>query len=167
MLILIKTFLDIALLRKGPDALPAVWLVVYVAAGLWLVGIAAMAAVVPDLSLGDMTTDVAGWALSIALFAIVIAATGFSARLPQALGAIAGTGSVILFAQVVAAAVLIPLQGPAGAGAALELLLLWSIFVKGRIVATAINVHVLIGVAISIIVYILRFLASYSLASTG
>ena len=91
-----------------------------IAAGLWLVGIAAMAAVVPDLSLGDMATDVAGWALSIALFAIVIVAAGFSVRLPQALGAIAGTGSVILFAQVVAAAVLIPLQGPTGAGAALE-----------------------------------------------
>lgn len=167
MFILIRTFLDIALLHKGADALPPSWLVLCVAAGLWLVGIAVMAAVVPGLAFGDLATEIAGWALSIALFGVVIAAAGFPARLAQALGAVAGSGSIVLFAQVVAAVVLIPLAGTAAAGAALEVLLLWSIFVKGRIVAAAINVHTLIGVAISIIVYVLRLFASYSLASTG
>ena len=53
------------------------------------------------------------------------------------------------------------------AGLGLELLLIWAIFVKGRIIALTINVHPLVGVAISVIVYILRFFASYALAPTG
>ncbi len=167
MLTLLRTFFDITILRKGPEALPPAWLVFYLAAGLWLLGIAAMAAVVPGLTLRDMLTDVGGWAISIALFAIVIAGTGFSRRLPQGLAAIVGSGAIVLFAQVVVVGILLPLQGNAIAGLGLELLLIWAIFVKGRIVAATINVHPLVGVAISVIVYILRFLASYALAPTG
>ena len=167
MLTLLKTFFDIAILRKGADALPAAWLVFYLAVGLWLLGIAAMAAVVPGLSLRDMATDVGGWALSMVLFAVVIAGTGFSRRLPQGLAAIAGSGAIVLFAQVIVVGILLPLGANAVAGLGLELLLIWSIFVKGRIVAATINVHPLVGVAISVIVYILRFFASYALAPTG
>ncbi len=167
MLTLLKTFLDITLLRKGPEALPPAWLVFYMAAGLWLFGIAAMAAVVPGLTIGDMLTDVGGWAISILLFAIVIAGTGFGRRLPQGLSAIVGSGAIVLYAQVIIVGTLLPLQGNAIAGLGLELLLIWSIFVKGRIVAATINVHPLVGVAISVIVYVLRFLASYALAPAG
>ena len=167
LLTLIKTLFEIALLRKGPEALPPAWLVVYVTIALWLAGIVAMAAVVPNLSLAGALPDVAGWALSICLFALVISTAGFSNRLPQGLGALVGTGAVILFGQVLAAAFLLPLQGPGVAGLAMELLLLWSIFVKGRIISATINVHTLLGMAISIIVYVLRFFAAYALVSTS
>lgn len=167
LLILLKTLFDIAVLRKGPDALPPAWLVFYLAAGLWLLGIAAMAAVVPGLTLRNMATDVGGWAASIVLFAILIAGTGFGRRLPQGLAAIVGSGAIVLFAQVILVGILLPLGANAVAGLGLELLLIWSIFVKARIVAATINVHLLVGVAISVIVYILRFLASYALAPAG
>ena len=167
MLTLLKTLFDITMLRRGPDALPPAWLVFYLAAGLWLCGIAAMAAVVPGLTLRDMATDVGGWSISIVLFAIIIAGTGFRHRLPQSLAAIVGSGAIVLFAQVILVGILLPLQGNAIAGLGLELLLIWAIFVKGRIIALTINVHPLVGVAISVIVYILRFFASYALAPTG
>lgn len=164
MLILLKTFFHIAILRKGAEDLPAAWLVFYVAVSLWLLGIAAMAAVVPGLTLADMLTDVGGWAISLVLFAIVIAGTGYGHRLLQGLSAIAGSGAIVLWAQVVAVGILLPLQGNGVAGLVLELLLIWSIFVKGRIVAATINVHPLVGIGISVIVYLLRFFASYALA---
>ena len=64
-------------------------------------------------------------------------------------------------------AIFLPLGANAVAGLGLELLLIWAIFIKGRIIAATINVHALIGVAISVIVYILRFFASYALTPAG
>jgi hypothetical protein len=161
---LLKTFFDIAVLRKGPDALPPSWLIFYLGIGLWLSGIVAMAAVVPGLAVADMSTDVAGWALSIALFAVIILGMGFRHRLPQGLSAIVGSSAILLYAQVVFAGILLPLDAADAAGLFLELLLIWSIFVNGRILAATINVHPFVGVAISVIVYILRYFSSYSMA---
>ncbi len=161
---LLKTFFDIAVLRKGPDALPVSWLVFYVAFGLWLAGILVMAAVVPGLSVADMATDVVGWTLSIALFAAVILGMGFRRRLPQGIGAIVGSSTIILYAQVLVAGVLLPLDAADVAGLCLELLLIWSIFVNGRILAATVNIQPFVGVAISVIVYILRYLSSFAMA---
>ena len=164
---LLKTFVDITVLRNGPETLPPSWIVFYAAVGSWLLGIAAVTAVVPGLTLADTVTDVAGWAISLALFAIVIAGTGYRERLLQGLAAIAGVGAIVLYAQTVVLAIFLPLGANAVAGLGLELLLIWAIFVKGRIIAATINVHALVGVAISVIVYILRFLASYALTPAG
>lgn len=160
---LLKTFFDIAVLRKGPEALPSAWLIFYAGLGLWLAGVLAMAIVVPGLEVADMATDVAGWLLSIALFAVVIVGMGFRHRLSRGLAAIVGSSAVLLFGQVVVAGILLPLDAADAAGLCLELLLIWSIFVNGRILATTINVHTLVGAAISVMVYLLRYFFSYSI----
>ena len=161
---LLKTLVDITMLRKGPEALPPTWIVFYLTLGLWLIGILAMAAVVPGLAPADMLVDVAGWALSLALFAVVIVGMGFRHRLSQGLAAISGSGAVILYAQVVVAAIVLRLDAVSVAGLLFELLLIWAIFVAGRILAVTINVHPFVGVAISVIVYALRYFSSIAMA---
>ena len=41
---LIRTLLDITLLKKGPDALPRSWIVLYLTIGLWLLALLVTAA---------------------------------------------------------------------------------------------------------------------------
>ena len=90
--------------------------------------------------------------------------TGFSSRLNQTLAAIVGTSAIILLTQVIVLATVRPLAGEGVSELLVNLLLLWSVFVKGSIVAQAINVHQLVGVAISVVVYVVRLYVSTALA---
>ena len=164
MLVLLKTLLEIALLRRGPDALPAAPLVVVLTLGLWIAALMLLVVLVPGVAIQHLDTAVLAWAVSVALFALVVFAAGFAYRLNQALAAIVGTSAVILLTQVVVLAAVRPLAGEGVSELLVNLLLLWSVFVKGSIVAQAINVHQLAGVGISIVVYIVRLYLSTALA---
>ena len=164
LLVLLKTLFDITLLRRGPDTLPAAWLVVVMTLGLWMGGLVLLVLLVPGVAVQHLDTAVLAWAVSVALFALVIVATGHSPRLSQALAAIIGSSAVILLTQVLVLAVIQPLAGEGVGRVLVNLLLLWSVFVKGSIVAQAINVHQLVGVGISIVVYVVRLYVSTALA---
>ena len=163
-LILLKAFFEIALLRRGPDSLPDAWLVLYAAIGMWIGGILLMAAIAPGIGVGDLLPIIAGWVSSLLLFAIVIAVAGYPQRIRQSLSAIAGAGAAILLVQVLAASIMLPLNVGTAANLAVQILLLWAVFVKGHIVAMAISVRPILGVGISVIVYIMRELVTYSLS---
>lgn len=164
MLALLNTLLDIALLRRGPDALPAGSLVVVMTLGLWMAGLFLLVVLVPGVAIQHLDTAVLAWAVSVALFALVIVAAGFSSRLNQALAAIVGTGAVILLTQVVVLAAVRPLAGEGISDLLVNLLLFWSVLVKGVIVAQAINVHHFVGIGISVVVYVIRLYLSTALA---
>lgn len=164
LLVLLKTLLDIALLRRGPDALPAASLVVVLTLGLWVAALALLILLVPGVAVQHLDTAVLAWAVSVALFALVVVVAGFSYRLNQTLAAIVGTSAVILMTQVVVLAAVRPVAGEGVAELLVNLLLFWSVFVKGSIVAQAINVHQLAGVGISIAVYVIRLYLSTTLA---
>lgn len=163
MLTLLKTLFEITILRKGPDALPAAWLVFYVTVLLWFSGIVLMAAVIPGLKASDLTPDIIGWAVTVIAFAIIIAVAGYPERLPQALSAIVGCGVIVLYMQVLAVAVL-SFADSGAASIAIQFLSLWAVFVKGHIIAATINIKPLLGVGISLIVFIMRMLVAYSLS---
>ncbi|MEM8816381.1 MAG: hypothetical protein AAGE85_11175 [Pseudomonadota bacterium] len=164
LLTLIHTLFDIALLRRGPEALPKSWLVLYLALALWFGGILLIKLSSPTLSFASLFADIAGWLASVALFAVIISAAGFKARLLQSLSAIIGAGAVILCGQIVAGALAALLQSDGGALLVREVLLLWAVFVKGYILAAAINAKALIGVLLSIVVFVARLIVSQSLA---
>ena len=164
LLILLKTLFDITLLRRGPDVLPAAWLVVVATLSAWFAGLFLLVVLVPGVAIQHLDTAVLAWAVSVALFALVIVAAGFPKRLSQALAAIIGTSAVILMIQVFVLTVIRPLAGEGVSDLLVNLLLFWSVFVKGSIVAQTINVHQLIGVGISIAVYVARLYVTTSLA---
>lgn len=164
LLVLLKTLFDITLLRRGPDVLPAAWLVVVLTLGLWIAGLMLLVLLVPGVAVQRLDTAVLAWAISVALFASMVVVTGFSARLTQALAAIVGTSAVILLMQVVVLAAVQPIAGEGVGRLLVNLLLFWSVFVKGSILAQTINVHQLIGVGISIVIYVVRLYVSTALA---
>ncbi len=164
LLVLLKTLLDIALLRRGPNVLPSGPLIVVVTLGLWIAGLFLLVVLVPGVAVQHLDTAVLAWAVSIALFALIVVTAGFSSRLNQTLAAIVGTSAVILLTQVIVLATVRPLAGEGVSDLLVNLLLLWSVFVKGSIVAQAINVHQLVGVGISIVIYVVRLYVSTALA---
>jgi hypothetical protein len=161
---LFRTLFDITLLRKGPEALPHSWLIFYASAAMWFAGLLAMVLVVPSLTFGDIVVDVVGWLSSVLMFAVIIVGSGHSKRLVQSLSAIVGSGAVVLAAQVLAAGILLRVTDTSTAALVVELLLFWSVFVKGNIIARTIEVHWGLGLAISVIVYVMRLLVTVSLS---
>ena len=163
MLKLIQILFDIALLRRGPQDLPRSWLVLYATVALWFGGILLTMLIRPELSFAALGTDIAGWLASLGLFAVIISVAGQPGRILQALSAIVGAGAVIMLGQILTDLVSILLDN-GGNLLIRDLLLLWAVFVKGYILAAAIGVKALVGVLLSVVVFIARIVVSQSLA---
>ena len=160
---LIQILFDIALLRRGPQDLPKSWLVLYAAVALWFGGIVLTILIRPELSFAALGRDIAGWLASLALFAAIISVAGQPERILQALSAIVGAGAVIMLGQILTDLLSI-LVSNGGNLFVRDLLLLWAVFVKGYILAAAIGVKALVGVLISVAVFVARIAVSQSLA---
>ncbi len=160
---LIQTLFDIALLRRGPQDLPKSWLVLYATVTLWFGGILLTMMIRPELSFAGLGRDVAGWLASLGLFTVIISAAGRSDRILQALSAIVGAGAVIMLGQILTDLLSI-LFNNGGNLLVRDLLLLWAVFVKGYILAAALGVKAIVGVLISVAVFVARIAVSQSLA---
>lgn len=163
MLKLIQILFDIALLRRGPQDLPRSWLIFYAAMALWFGGILVTMLILPDVSYAALGRAIAGWLASLGLFAVIISVAGKPERILQALSAIMGAGAVIMFGQILADLLSILLNN-SGNLFVREALLFWAVFVKGYILAAAIDVKALVGVMLSVAVFAARIAVSHSLA---
>jgi len=153
----IKTLFDVATLRKGPDAIPYSWLALNAATVMWFVPLLVAAVVVPGFGGAAVAASVASWALSLACYAAVIVLAGYTHRLLQSLTAIIGCGAIIFVAQVVGLVAASVLLGAAVAELIIYLLLFWSVYVKGYIIARTINRDWYVGVVIAIGVFLLQY----------
>lgn len=163
----IKTLFDILMTRKGPDAIPYSWLLLNVATVMWFLPLTAAALLVPGFSGVAVAVSVAGWVLSLACFAGVIALAGYSRRLLQALTAIIGCGAIIFVAQVAGLIVFSFLLGAAVASIVVYLLLFWSVYVKGHIISRTIASEWHIGLLIAIAVFLLQYAFSRAVVTAS
>lgn len=143
-------------------------LVLVVAIALFLLAMLVSAALVaPEQGDGaillSMTVSVIGYVL----YWLVLLATGFSHRFVATIACIMACGSILTIAMVIAFVVLGPLLGASIASILAWLILLWSVPVKGHIIARAIERHWYIGIAISLVIYILQRLAFDALMSNA
>ena len=153
----IKTLFQIVTLRKGPDAIPPSWLLLNAATVMWFLPLLVAAVVVPGFGGAAVTASVASWALSLACYAGVIVLAGYSHRLLQALTALIGCGALIFVAQVAGLVVMSVLLGAAVAELGIYLLLFWSVYVKGHIIARTIARDWYVGLIIAIAVFLLQY----------
>lgn len=163
----IKTLFDILTTRKGPDAIPYSWLLLNVATVMWFVPLTAAALLVPGFSGVAVAVSVAGWALSLVCYGAVIVLAGYSRRLLQALTAIIGCGAIIFVAQVVGLIVLTFFLGAAVASIVVYLLLFWSVYVKGHIIARTIVSEWHVGLLIAIAVFLLQYAFSRAVVTAS
>jgi len=164
---LIRTLFDIALLRRGPDAIPYSWLLLYAAVGLWFFPLFVAAVLVPNFRGPVIAVSVFSWLISLACYTTVIVLAGYRNRLLQALTAIIGCGALVFLAQVACLVFLTPFLGAALAQIVVYLLLFWSVHVKGHVVSRTINREWYVGLVIAIGVFLLQYAFSIAVAAAS
>ena len=155
MLALARPFVEICLLRLGPQDLPAspVLLGIALAAHAGL-GIAITALYYPFLT--AVAVSVTGTVLLGLLAFVLLSVRGLVERFFQTYAAFAGTGAV-LEALALPLVALLETNEPAGAASAAGViltipwlaLLVWSWVVSGHILRHALSVHLTVGIGIS------------------
>lgn len=155
-LLLLKTYLEIIALRKGPGAVPASWLVVYASVGLLAIAWVVQVLLLDNIGDGRLWPAFGGYLLALSFYSLVMSIFGVARRIKQALSAIIACGSIIAVIAVAEYTLLSPLLGQGVAGALSTLIWYWSVPVKGHIIASAIGQHWFVGVTIAIAAFILR-----------
>jgi len=160
---LIRTLFDITLLKKGPEDIPRSWIVLYLCAGLWVLALLAMTALLQNFSASEAWVAVASWVLGLFCFVLVLAFSGQSGRSLQTVAALAGVGAIISFVMLAELVFLTPFLGANIANLGAILVLFWSVPAKGHIIARAIERHWYIGIAIAMIVFVLQYVFTSAL----
>ena len=143
-------------LRKGPEAVPASWLVLYLSLAIlafaWLfqVGLA------DDPDPRNLFTGFGAYLLTLLFFGSIVYLYGFPSRLLQTLSSIIACGSLIALTAAIVSAALTPLIGGDEAGLLGALIWFWSVPVKGHIIARAIEQHWFVGIAFAVSAFVLR-----------
>ena len=163
----IRTLFDILAVRRGPDAIPHSWLLLNVATVMWFLPLLFAAMLVPGFRGAAVAASVAGWVLSLACFSAVIVLAGYSRRLLQALTAIVGCGAIIFIAQVTGLIAMSLLLGTVAANIVIYLLLFWSVYVKGYIIARTIARDLYVGLVIAIAVFLLQYAFSKAVVAAS
>ena len=152
---LLQTYVDVIALRKGPDAVPASWLIFGFSVLLYAANWAAQFAVsrnAADVIGPSMMAYLSG----LLVFLAVAIFSGYSSRALQMMSTIIAVGSLLAILSIAATVLAVLLGAGTGAGYVGLGVYLWSIPVKGHILARTINTHWLIGAAIAFLEYFLR-----------
>jgi hypothetical protein len=162
--LLLKTFLDILLLRKGPDSLPKSWLVFYVALAMSVFMSIVTGEIVTEGEnpMHDITLLLA--IINAGFYFVVIQIAGFHSRFLQSLTAILGVDAVITFIYLVGFVVIRQFADESTTMSFVWLITGWSVAVEGHIIARTIERPWAIGIAIAVFSYILLLLTYWQLA---
>lgn len=153
---LLRTYLEIIALRKGPEVIPASWLVLCVSLALLALFWVLQISVVETLQAPQIIAALAGYALALAFYGVVVYVTGHGARLLPALSAIIACGSIISAVALLESLVMSNFVGEAVAADVATLIWFWSVPVKGHVVARTIRQHWFVGITIAMSAFILR-----------
>jgi hypothetical protein len=166
LLVLVKTWLDVIALRKGPDAVPASWIVFVIAVVLfaagWLVQV-----VVYGVNAATVYAALIAYVLALAFYAAVASLFGFRRRLVQMLSTLIACGSLIALTSAAVALLLAPVAGVRVSTMIATIVWFWSVPVKGHIVSRTIERHWFLGIAIAMLAYMLRFAVESSFVTSG
>ena len=154
---LLAATLGLLRLRQGPQDLPASWAFAIGAIALYLTVNVVTQARLGDSEAGPRTLLWIGF--QFAAVAALLNARGLAARLPQTLGALAATGTVISLISYA----IVAQADPSRDQPLLALLLLavfaWSLLVDGHIYRHALSTTLSMGMLVAVVI----FAASYSL----
>ena len=142
-------------------------LILTIALVLFAVAMVISEATVASDGNGIMLVSVFVSFLGYGLYWIVMAATGFSHRFLSTVSCIMACGSILTIMMVVTFVLLRLIAGDQVASLIAWLVLIWSVPVKGHIIARAINQHWYTGIAIALIIYIIQRLAYDALTVTS
>lgn len=145
------------MLRKGPEQIPDSWLVFLFSLVLMVFATFVAATLI---NLGEDYSHLLTFVtnlLGIVIYSAVLFATGHSRRFVPILSAVVACGSILSLLFVAAYVMLSPFLGDNFAVIIATLIIIWSIPVKGHIIARGIEQHWYIGIVIAMIVFTLQY----------
>lgn len=155
LLLLLRTFLDIIALRKGPEHVPDSWLLFALSAAMMVFALSSAAVLIEGLAEQDWLTFATNL-FGLMFYGAVLFVFGFSRRIVRALTCILGCGAVLTVLFVAEYVLFRPFLGAGIAGTIAALIVLWSVPVEGHIISRAIQQHWLVGIAIAVASFILQ-----------
>jgi hypothetical protein len=157
LLLLLRTFLDIIALRKGPEHVPDSWLLLVLSGAMMIAATFAATVLIEELAQQDFRLTIATATFGLLFYGAVLFVFGHPRRIVRALTCVLGCGAILTVLYVAEFVLFRPIVGPAAAGAVAALIALWSIPVEGHIISRVIQQHRFIGVAIAVAAFILQF----------
>ena len=140
-------------------------LVLFVSVGLFVIAMATSGALVQPEAGDSILVSVSVSVLGYVLYWLVLVTTGFAHRFLPTVSSIMACGSILTIGMVIAFLALLPVVGTNTASLVAWLILIWSVPVKGHIIARAIGQHWYIGITIALTVYILQRVAYDAMAT--
>lgn len=162
---LLRTLLDIVLLRKGPESIPRSSILFALIVGFWLVSSLSVLSLIEQYDEQDFVIGVFTALIGLACYGITVVMAGFPNRVLQTMSAILGCGALISFVFVAEFVLFAPFLGQTITGIVAQLILLWSVPVEGHIIARAIDRHWYLGIVIAILVFILQYVIYRSMTT--
>ena len=163
---LLKTLLDITLLRKGPEIIPRSFVVLVMNVALWLFSALAALALIDRFDESDFFLGLFSGVIGLLCYAGIVVIDGKSERVLQTISAIIGCGALITLAFVAEYALLMPFVGDTSAGLIATVILFWSVPVEGHIIARAIDRHWYIGILLAVAVFSLQMVVNRLVTAT-
>lgn len=154
-------------MRKGPEHLPDSPLVLVFAVVLFAIAMLVSTALIQEESNDSMSLSIAVSVAGYGLYWFVMTLTGYAHRFVPTVSAIMACGSILTVAMVGAFLILNPLLGTNAAAIVAWLILIWSVPVKGHIIARAIERHWYLGITIALTIFILQRIAYDSLVANA
>jgi hypothetical protein len=137
------------------------------AIALFAIAMLVSGALIQEDSNDSMSLSIAVSVAGYGLYWFVMSVTGFTHRFVPTVSAIMACGSILTVVMVTAFLVLNPLLGTNAAAIVAWLILIWSVPVKGHIIARAIEQHWYVGIAIALTIFILQRIAYDSLVANA
>jgi hypothetical protein len=154
--LIFKAFIDVFLLRRGPDDLPKSSLLLAMAIGLAIVVNFLFYAVVESEFETDLFLEFATELVKIASYIIILLVFGLFSRIMQTMTAIIACNAILGLVLTVILMLSQPFQNMELDAAFAWLITFWLILVEGHIISRAVQLHRVTGIAIAVVIFILQ-----------
>jgi len=159
--LILKAFLDLLLLRKGPEDIPKSSLLLAMVIGLAVaVNMLFYTAVETDYET-DQFLEFAIELVKIVSYLIVLLLFGVMNRATQTFTAIIACNAILGLLMTVVLILSQPLTDKSLDAALAWLITIWLILVEGHIISRAIQLHWVTGIAIAVVIFILQLGSFY------
>ena len=156
MQIIFKAFIDVFLLRKGPDDLPKSSLLLAVAIGMSIVVNFLFYAIIESELPTNLFLEFATELVKIASYLLILVVFGLVSRIMQTMTAIIGCNAILGLLLTVILMVSQQFLNKELDAAFAWLITFWLILVEGHIISRAAQLHRVTGIAIAVVIFILQ-----------
>ena len=155
----LKILFDIALLRKGPQHIPRSMALLTLSIMLWLFAVLTQITLIAQIDEAHFGLEVFSALIGVTCYSMLVVGFGQAPRLTQTITALLGCGALLALVFAVTYVLLEFIGSPILVLLLVGTLVLWSIAIKGHIIATTINRHWYIGLAFAVGIFVLQHIA--------